>query len=306
MKNILQITSFVSLLVWQVSVSAQTYCAAGPSSTFDSEITNVAIIGDNFGISNLLTCPGVTGVQDFTATDSVDLSQGTSYTLFITFGTCGGIYTSAGEAWIDFNNDGDFTDAGESIGTWTGSPEPQNSTTYNATFNFSVPTGATLGETRMRIMHWEGGSLPLNSCGTFTWGAVEDYKVVVTNTPPPCPIPGSITSTPAATSATINWISTGTLFDIEYGPIGFTVGTGTSTTSTTTSVTLSNLTANTGYDVYVRNNCTASGNGQSGWSFAHTFFTNYMYVETSAGTSNPTFLTALMVSEVRVLPVIWP
>jgi hypothetical protein len=356
MKNILQITSFVLLLVWQVSVNAQTYCAAGPSSTFDSEITNVAIIGDNFGISNLLTCPGVTGVQDFTATDSVDLSQGTSYTLFITFGTCGGIYTSAGEAWIDFNNDGDFTDAGESIGTWTGSPEPQNSTTYNATFNFSVPTGATLGETRMRIMHWEGGSLPLNSCGTFTWGAVEDYKVVVTNTPPPCPIPGSITSTPAATSATINWISTGTLFDIEYGPIGFTVGTGTSTTSTTTSVTLSNLTANTGYDVYVRNNCTASGNGQSGWSFAHTFFTtcaavstypylenfdgpswvvgapgtinqcwsrdqatiaprwqvnsggtgsfntgpaqansgsNYMYVETSAGTSNPTFLTAI-------------
>jgi hypothetical protein len=265
---------------------AQTYCAAGPSSTFDSEITNVAIIGDNFGISNLLTCPGVTGVQDFTATDSVDLSQGTSYTLFITFGTCGGIYTGAGEAWIDFNNDGDFTDAGESIGTWTGSPEPQNSTTYNATFNFAVPTGATLGETRMRIMHWEGGSLPLNSCGTFTWGAVEDYKVVVTNTPPPCPIPGSITSTPAATSATINWISTGTLFDIEYGPIGFTVGTGTSTTSTTTSVTLSNLTANTGYDVYVRNNCTASGNGQSGWSFAHTFFTTCLTVSTFPFTEN--------------------
>ncbi len=260
------------LTVWG---HAQTYCAAGPSSTADSEITNVALLGDNFSISNLATCPGAAGVVDYTATDSADVSLGTSYTLNVTFSTCGGVYTGFGRAWIDWNQDGDFLDAGEELGSWgPGSPAPQNTTTFNASFSFTAPTTATLGATRMRVMQRESGSATSTTpCATFTWGAVEDYKIVVTNTPPPCPTPGAIASLPSGNSAVISWVSTGSAFDIEYGPIGFTVGTGTSVTSTTTSATLTGLTTNTGYDVYVRNNCTAAGSGTSAWSLVHTFFT---------------------------------
>ncbi len=276
MHKLLRGTVVLLLVALSTSSYAQTYCSAGPSSTFDSEITNVVLSGDNYSISNLATCPGVGGVQNFTTTDSADLSVGTSYTLNVTFSTCGGVYTSYGKVWIDWNQDGDFVDAGEDMGSWgPGSPAPAGTSTFNANFSITVPTTATLGATRMRVMQHEGGSPAATTpCATFTWGAVEDYKIVVTNTPPPCPIPGAVTSLPAATTADISWISTGAAFDIEYGPIGFTVGTGTSTTSTTNTVTLTGLTPNSGYDVYVRNNCTVAGNGISGWSVVHTFYTS--------------------------------
>jgi hypothetical protein len=73
------------------------YCSGGPTSTLDSEITNVILNGENFSISNLQTCPGAAGIQDFTATDSADVSRSTTYTVDITFGTCGGQFLAAGE-----------------------------------------------------------------------------------------------------------------------------------------------------------------------------------------------------------------
>ena len=39
-----------------------------------------------------------------------------SYALDVTMGTCGGSYAGALSAWIDFNGDGDFDDAGEQLG----------------------------------------------------------------------------------------------------------------------------------------------------------------------------------------------
>lgn len=248
----------------------------------------MVLTGDNFSISNLATCPAATGVQDFTATDSADVSLGTSYGIDVTFSTCGGIYTGYGKAWIDWNGDGDFTDAGEDLGSWgPASPLAAGSTAFNATFSFTVPTTATLGATRLRVMQHEGGSATAtNPCATFTWGAVEDYKIVVTNTPPPCPIPGMLAAAPAATAATITWSSTGSAFDIEYGPIGFMVGTGSTLSSTTTSVVITGLTPNTGYDVYVRNNCTTSGNGTSGWSSVRTFYTTCSSISTYPYTEN--------------------
>ena len=55
-------------------------------------------------------------MQDFTATDSADISAGASYTVSVTMGTCGGTYPGTIAAWIDFNADGDFDDAGEQLG----------------------------------------------------------------------------------------------------------------------------------------------------------------------------------------------
>jgi hypothetical protein len=48
-------------------------------------------------------------------------SYGSTYTLNVTFGTCGGTFPGAGEAWIDWNQNLTF-EPGESIGTWSGSP----------------------------------------------------------------------------------------------------------------------------------------------------------------------------------------
>jgi hypothetical protein len=76
---------------------------------------------------------------------------------------------------------------------------------------------------------------------------------------PLCNPPTSVT-VPALTSTTaqVAWTSlNGTCFDLEYGPQGFIQGTGTGTlvTNVTTPYSISNLSANTWYDVYVRDCC---------------------------------------------------
>jgi len=239
------------------AVHAQ-YCPAGPSSSFDSDIEDVILLGDNFGISNLGTCPGGTGVENFTAIDSADVSLGSAYNLSVKFTSCSGFfYNGVGQAWIDWNQNNTF-EPGESVGQAT---FPSSSQPLVANMSFVVPANAVLGETRMRIMDWEGGTLPLNPCGTYTWGAVEDYKIVVTNTPPPCPNPPfPVVINLTSTSATFYVGGTGTAFNFEWGPGGFTQGTGTTFSATNDTVTLTGLTPNTTYSIYAQNNCGPLGN----------------------------------------------
>lgn len=249
------------------------YCTVGvgPSSTFDSEIVDVVLIGDNFTINNLATCPGTVGVVDYTTTDSADVSVGTGYSLSVAFGTCGGQYTGVGQAWIDWNQNGTF-EAIESIGS---SQVPAGNMPVMASFSFSVPATAALGETRMRVMQRESGSLPLNPCGAFTWGAVEDYKIVVTNTPPACPNPTMpMLMAVSDSDADIYWGGgTGTNWNIEWGPAGYSQGTGTLQQVTNDTINLSGLLGNFSYDIYVQNDCSGSGNGTSAWVGPLTFTT---------------------------------
>jgi hypothetical protein len=78
------------------------------------------------------------------------------------------------------------------------------------------------------------------------------------------------------TSVTLNWeASVGAPadgYEVEYGPLGFTQGTGTATlTSTTNSLNLTNLTASTNYSYYVRSAC---GSGSfSEWTAISNFTT---------------------------------
>jgi hypothetical protein len=157
------------------SVNAQ-YCTnVGPSSTADSNVESVVLIGAS-GSINYVGCPGVVGLQDLTNL-SATLNAGSPYIATIDFGTCGGPYAGAGQAWIDFDQSGTF-DPSESIGTWQGTPPaaPQ-------AFNFTAPFSAQNGITRMRVMQYESNSvtLPLDPCASFTWGSVMDFGIVISN-----------------------------------------------------------------------------------------------------------------------------
>ncbi len=75
-------------------------------------------------------------------------------------------------------------------------------------------------------------------------------------------------------SATISWTdrnSNGQGYVIEYGPEDFTLGNGTQLTTIDTFITLTGLSASTGYDFYVRTICSSTENGP--WSFATNFRT---------------------------------
>lgn len=146
---------------------------AGPSSTADSNLESLSLTGASGSIV-YTGCPGVLGVQEY-LTQTAFLNAGGNYTVNLQFGTCGGNYGGVGQAWIDFDQSGTF-DATESIGTWSGTPP-----TSPSVFNFIVPSGASNGQTRMRVTHFEGGALPINPCQAFTWGSVTDFSIYITN-----------------------------------------------------------------------------------------------------------------------------
>jgi hypothetical protein len=150
------------------------YCTTvGPSQIIDSNTESVVLNGVSGGI-NYTGCPGVLGLEDLTATQQVVLSANSSYDIFCQFGTCGGSFSSHGEAWIDFNGNEVF-EPNESILQWQGQPM-----TAPQAFNFTVPAGAISGPTRLRIMQQEqAGGFPLDPCATFSWGSIADFTVLI-------------------------------------------------------------------------------------------------------------------------------
>jgi hypothetical protein len=196
--------------IWSDGVSiCQTpnivYCASGATNSGDSEIENVTLVGESNTISNNTTNACTTGVNNYTAM-SADLEVGGTYTLTVTFGDCDGgtQYDGAGGVWIDWNNDGDFDDANETIGTAlvavSGGNVIQN-------FTINVPGGQSLGNFRMRIVQLESGTLgTISSCGTFGYGSTEDYTIEVVSSCVPTHSVTSFTPTsgPVGTEVTIN------------------------------------------------------------------------------------------------------
>ncbi|WP_397300461.1 choice-of-anchor J domain-containing protein [Nonlabens ulvanivorans] len=92
---------------------------------------------------------------------------------------------------------------------------------------------------------------------------------------PTCPAVTTITvNNVVADAAEIGWTQVGTEveWEIEVGPVGFTVGSGVVTTATTNPATVNGLSAITNYDVYVRAKCSATdlSNSQGPASFTTT------------------------------------
>ena len=155
------------------NASAQ-YCSAGPSSTADSNIESLTLVGNSSTLS-YTGCPGVTNLQNLTASHSTDLERGNTYSVDVIFGTCGGNYTGYGKVWLDFNGDGDFDDAGEELGA---TAVPNTSIPLSTTYTFTVPVTATIGQTRMRAMQRESGSAATTTpCATFIWGSATDFSI---------------------------------------------------------------------------------------------------------------------------------
>lgn len=116
----------------------------------------------------------------------------------------------------------------------------------------------TTGSTQ--TVYWvQDGYFDATNNGTFTlaW---------TLTAPPACPAPTALSATAITTTgATLNWncpSCTGT-YSIEYGPTGFTLGTGTTVTSGVSSVAITGLTAGTTYQFYVTQDCSVAGDGFS-------------------------------------------
>ncbi len=215
-----------------------TYCASKGTTVTDEYIGRVQL-----GTINNATGANA-GYGNFTSL-STSLTAGSAYTITVTPTWTGSTYSEGYAVWIDYNQNGVFTDAGELV--WSKAA----STTTPVSGTFTVPSTATAGSTRMRVsMKYNG--IP-TSCETFSYGEVEDYTVNIGAAGPDTQAPSTPTGLAASnitqTSATISW----TASTDDRGVTGYEVRVnGTlNGTSTTTSYALSGLTASTTYAVSV-------------------------------------------------------
>lgn len=271
MKKTYNAFKFFIVLLSLVSLKsgAQSYCLPTTGSSYDDEIFNVS-----FGsMNNTSSCaqtggPGsvINVYSDYTTLVSAPIMvQGFSYPLTVTVGQCNSFaYGGYVRVWIDYNQNGLFTDPGEQVWTSAYTTFAIAGTFINAG-NITIPATATPGFTRMRVTAMESG-IP-SPCTSPTWGEVEDYNIQII-TPTPCSgTPGS--NTVVAPSASICPNSTAQLnLSASYTVIGITyqwqssnvspVGPWTSIPSgTNTAYTTPSLTANTWYQAVIT--CVNSG-----------------------------------------------
>ncbi len=226
-----------------------TYCASKGNSVADEWIANVTVAGLNKSTS------ANGGYADFTST-SVDLAAGSSNSVSLSPGFSGTAYNEYWRIWIDFNNNGDFSDSGELV---YDAGSLSNST---VTGTLNIPSGAATGATRMRVsMKYNGASTP---CETFSYGEVEDYTVNITSATATCDTPSNLsTSSVTTTTFTLNWgaVTGAQSYNVQLRAAGTTTWSDFSPTSNSQS--LSGATAGTTYEWRVRTVCSGSTSSYS-------------------------------------------
>ena len=190
-----------------------------------------------------------------------------------------------------------------------------SSTSYNPVFQVGVMTDpldintfTTVGTVNVSGTSWNEHTVSLQTytdSGTYiairadrpssSWYAyVDDITLDII---PLCPEVEDLAASQITTnSCLISWDEqdTATSWTVEYGPTGFTVGTGTSQLVTTDTLTLTGLAPNTLYDVYVVPTCTDNRGGRASISIRTNclgldtlpFFEDFETAATGSSTSN--------------------
>lgn len=143
-------------------------------STSGDGITNVSLNN----LNNASTCASSPFYTYYNAATIPNLSPGSAQTLTVDLGSPSTGGSRFAGAWIDFNQDKTF-EASEFIGNNTVSGSP-------VVINFTVPAGAILGNTRMRIRGGDDDQvISSEMCGasSSSYGEAEDYIVNICTGP---------------------------------------------------------------------------------------------------------------------------
>ena len=142
-----------------------TYCTSkGGSQAY--EWVDLVKLGS---LSRTSTADG--GYYDGTAT-STSVAAGSSQTISFSAGFKSTAYTEYWKIYIDYNADGDFADAGETIVSGSSSSAATLAST------FTVPSTAKTGKTRLRVVMSDASAT--TSCGSYSYGETEDYSLTIT------------------------------------------------------------------------------------------------------------------------------
>ncbi len=165
-------------------VGGQAYCASNPTSTAGARIDSVSF--SNIQNKNV---PGCTSYSDFKNLTAF-VQPSLILPVFIRVNSCDA--TNANriiKIFIDANNDGDFTDAGETLAT---SGVIAGNGDYNP--SITIPPGLTEGKiTILRIVMQEtSNAADVNPCGTYARGETQDYRILIAPPATDAGVPGII------------------------------------------------------------------------------------------------------------------
>jgi hypothetical protein len=238
------------------------YCASAASSTADDEIFNFKI-GTLNNTSNCTQTGGPGSIlnrySNYTGIIAPpNLSAGINYTFATTVGQCGaGAYSGGVTVYMDFNQNGVFTDPGEQVYASASTLFAVAGTTLNGVI--AIPASATPGITRMRVLAVESSTATL-PCAAYTWGETEDYCINITPATPCAGAPGANTIIATATNVCANGSVSFSLAN-SYTVGGLTYQWSTATSSvgpytsvsgaTNTAYTATNITTSTWYQVVI-------------------------------------------------------
>jgi len=143
------------------------YCIPTYSTgTSDGDYISLVQLGSINNATGALPSP----YYNYYSSLSTDLVPGNSYSVTVSAGT----YTSDNNisVWIDYNQNGIF-EVSEKLGNVTLGAMPQT-----GIINFTVPSGAIPGVTRMRVREvWN--VTDMDPCLGYSYGETEDYNVVI-------------------------------------------------------------------------------------------------------------------------------
>ncbi|MCB0697150.1 MAG: T9SS type A sorting domain-containing protein [Chitinophagaceae bacterium] len=243
------VTLAFALIMLSISANAQ-YCNSGffssGCSAFGDQIDGFTTSGGSTNISNTNSGCSSGSYSYVSSQTHTTVPSGTVNFTINNNPNYGEYYN----IFVDWNQDGDFFDAGETVYT------AYINYSANGTGSFSVPSSATPGLTRLRVFANYGG-YATNACTGGTWGEVEDYDFYIVSN---CNAPASVTTTLIASmSVDFNWTPVTNSQGYQYAitTTGNPPQTGTATTNT--SATIKGLTPSTLYYLHVRNMCTGYG-----------------------------------------------
>ncbi|MDP2453802.1 MULTISPECIES: GEVED domain-containing protein [unclassified Kaistella] len=153
------------------TTSSPVYCsptASNPNGLYINSFKFVGTLNDQ--PANITVANG-TGYADFTALTPTEQPDGS--VMNVVASALGTQLTGKWKAWVDWNGDGDFDDAGEQVYSMT------KYTTEALTFGFIIPTGQAPGKYRFRIRASKGAATNFGPCTNFSDGDTEDYSFIV-------------------------------------------------------------------------------------------------------------------------------
>ncbi|MBC3845552.1 choice-of-anchor D domain-containing protein [Winogradskyella echinorum] len=160
------------------AVPSLTYCASSGDGTdgYLTLINNVEF--------NTIDNPSSNADNDYSDYTSISttVTLGETYNLDVRVNT-DGAFTTTTMAWIDWNNDGDFSDSNEAYDLGL-AYNAVNGSTDASPLAIEIPTNAAIAVTRMRIStKYYDTDFPIDPptpCETGHDGEVEDYNIIIT------------------------------------------------------------------------------------------------------------------------------